>query len=276
MRKLTFTEKYSLEILRRLKRRLVLGDVCYKNYKKEGRRIGIEAEFIASDLGLPLTPKKIEYIGNVIQLLQNKGLDIKVTSDFANVLRSALIDKDHPIEDSTQLGIIRSENDQSILEKLDEILIELRKGNMGNNGNKIIEKKKSLKSIYLITESIVVKDVIYLVIDEEYKTPIRFKTKNTKGEETYIKKLHNIVYCCNAPGKMVSYDKGLADDINNGLFKRRQIKKYMETNDLKKPTLVQKSEDKKTLVPKNEIFIKTMLKNTVPSQYQYLYEYKTK
>ena len=81
----------------------------------------------------------------------------------------------------------------------------------------------------------------------------------------------------NAPNKKVPYNKKLADNINNGLFKKTRIAKYMNTNKLKKPTLVQKSEKDNLLVLKNDILVKTdLIKNAVPSQYQSLYIDKTK
>lgn len=135
--------------------------------------------------------------------------------------------------------------------------------------------KKGLKSIHLITESLAVKDVIFLVLDERYENPIRFNVKNYNGEDAYIKKLHDIAYVANAPNKRVDYNKGIADNINNGLFKKKQIKNYMKTNKLEKPTLVQKSEDGGILVLKNEIFVEDILIKNVPSQYQSLYRDKT-
>jgi len=119
--------------------------------------------------------------------------------------------------------------------------------------------------------------VIFLVLDERFEIPIRCAVKNKRGEETYIKKLYNIAYIVNVPGKRVDYNRNLANDINNGLFRRRQIVKYMKTNKLKKPTLIQKSEDGDYLVLKNEIPVKTGLVNhNVPVQYQSLYIDKTK
>ena len=78
------------------------------------------------------------------------------------------------------------------------------------------------------------------------------------------------------PKKKVDYDKGVADSINNGIFRKQQVAYYLRTNKLDKPTLVQKSENG-TLVLKNEIPIKTaLIKNEVPSQHQSLYIDKTK
>ena len=137
-------------------------------------------------------------------------------------------------------------------------------------------RKGHLKSIQLVTESIASKDKIFMVLDEQYKAPIRFTIKNNNGDDAAIKKLHNLAYLVDAPGKSVGYSKKIADSINNGLFSRKQIKEYMRTNRLKKPTIVQKSEDGKLLVLKNEIPIETILINKVPQQYQYLYADKTK
>ncbi|MFA5925600.1 MAG: hypothetical protein WC831_01590 [Parcubacteria group bacterium] len=142
--------------------------------------------------------------------------------------------------------------------------------------NEAIDNKKRLKSIHLVTKSVAVENVIFLVLDERFEMPIRFDTKNRKGEDTTIKKLHDIAYFVNAPGKRVGYSERLADNINNGIFKKRPIKDYMKTNKFEKPTLVQKSEDGNILVLKNEILIKTMLINAVPTQYQSLYKDKIK
>ncbi len=135
----------------------------------------------------------------------------------------------------------------------------------------------TIKSIHLITKSVVVKDVIFVVLNEDFGYPFRFATQNNKLKETYIKKLHNIAYLApDAPEKEVLYDQGLADMINNKLFKKRDVEKYMKTNKLNRNTIVQKSEDKKRLVLKNESLVKTILINKVPLQFQYLYLDKKK
>lgn len=136
-------------------------------------------------------------------------------------------------------------------------------------------KRNSLKSIHLISESVVAKDKIFLVLDRHFETPIRFRTKNNKGADTAIKELHNIAYSVNAPGKKVDYNERIADNINNGLFKKKLITKYMKTNKLEKPTLVKKSEDE-ILVLGGEVLIKIgLIKYDVPSELQYLYIDKT-
>lgn len=146
---------------------------------------------------------------------------------------------------------------------------------LGKEGN---EKNKGnyLRSIILLGNSLMPTDKIFLVLDENYKMPIRCAVKNRKGNETYIKKLYKIAYLANAPGTMVAYDKNLANNINNGLFRKRLVSKYMKTNKLKKPTIVKKSENGKYLVLSNEILVKTgLIKNEVPSKHQYLYIDKT-
>lgn len=132
-----------------------------------------------------------------------------------------------------------------------------------------------LKSLHLITHSLEPKDAIFLVLDKHYDTPIRCSIKNKKGYPAYVKKLYDIAYIVNAPGKRVNYDKNLADSINNALFRIKQIKNYIKTNKLRKPTLVQKSEDN-TLVLKNEVPVKTELVKNIPYQYQSLYIDKTR
>ena len=134
-----------------------------------------------------------------------------------------------------------------------------------------------LKSIHLLVNQLGREDIIFMVLDGQFSMPVRFGGKNRDGQSTAIKKLYNIAYFASAPNKRVDYDENTADNINNGLFKNKQIKKYMGTNRLKKPTLVKKSEDGQILVLKNEIEIKTgLIKNEVPSQFQYLYIDKTK
>lgn len=141
---------------------------------------------------------------------------------------------------------------------------------------KIIEKKGGLRSIHLITEGVAPKDKIFLVFNEEYSMPFRFDIKNYEGGDTYIKKLHNIAYFVDAPGKKVDYDENLAKNINNGLFRRRPIRDYMKTNKFKKPTLVQKKEDGKSLVLKGTIPVETILIKNIPRQHRFRYTDKTK
>lgn len=135
-------------------------------------------------------------------------------------------------------------------------------------------QKNFPKTIHLVTSNISENDVIFLVIDENFKTPIRFSTKNPKGEDSAVKKLHNLAYIVDVPGKQVMYSERTADNINNGIFKNSQVASYMKTNKLDKPTLVKRSG--KILVFKNETLVRNILVNLVPSQYRYLYIDKTK
>ena len=144
------------------------------------------------------------------------------------------------------------------------------------NHTPIKEQKKSLKSMHLVTKSLEPTTVIFLVLDERFEMPIRFTVKNNGGYPTYIKKLYDIAYLVNAPNKKVNYDKNTANGINNGLFRKSAVAKYMKTNILNKPTLVLKSENK-TLVLKNEILVKTgLVQHDVPIQYQSIYIDKTR
>jgi hypothetical protein len=161
----------------------------------------------------------------------------------------------------SELSYLSSPQDKICLEKIAETVIK--------------QNKNRLASIYLITKSLNPTDVIFMVLDEHYKMPIRFNVKNRKGEDTGIRKLYNIAYIVSVPNTRVEYNKNTADAINNGLFKRREVTNYMRTNNLKKPTLVQISENKDYLVLKNEVVVKTSLLNTVPTQYKSLYIDKT-
>jgi hypothetical protein len=162
-----------------------------------------------------------------------------------------------------------------------EKLLEERKRLLKEGGRKesYIEGK-TLQSIHLITESIVIEKckTIFLVLDERFEMPIRCAVWNKRtGELTYIAKLYNIAYVANVPGKMVEYDKRLADNINNGLFRKRRVADYMKRNKLKKPTLVKKSETGNYLVQSGEVPIKIgIIKNVVPPQHLSLYIDKTK
>lgn len=142
---------------------------------------------------------------------------------------------------------------------------------------KITKNKNSLKSIHLVTESVAVKNIIFLVLDERFENPVLFSTKNNKGNESSIKKLHNIAYFADVPGKRVDYNKEVANNINNGIFKRKEVADYIKSNKLDTPTLVQKIEvdGRKILALKSNI-IKTLLINQIPTQYRTLYIHKTK
>jgi hypothetical protein len=157
-----------------------------------------------------------------------------------------------------------------------ERLRELEKLVCGDSGGGLPTKEnRYLRSISLVTASLEPSGVIFMVLDKNFHVPIRFAVKNAKGETTYVKKLYDIAYLANAPGKMVNYDRKLADGINNGLFRKRPVKRFMTTNKFPKPTLVQKSEDKRTLVLRNEVTVETLLIKNTPTQYQYLYTDKT-
>lgn len=132
------------------------------------------------------------------------------------------------------------------------------------------------QSIYLVTEKLENFNDIFMVVNECYEYPIRFRAKNKKGEETSARKLYNIAYILNVSGKMVPYNKKLANNINNGLFKNKRLSSFFKKNNLKKPTLVVKSErDKEILVLKNETFVKTKLIKDMPPQFQSIYIDKT-
>jgi len=153
------------------------------------------------------------------------------------------------------------------------------KGMMDEKINEIPSSydKNLLNSIHLVAVSLEPKSVIFLVLDERFEIPIRCAVNNNNGSPAYIKKLYNIAYPLDVPDKKVGYNKSLADNINNGLFRKRQVAKYMRTNRFKKPTLVKKSEDGESLVLKNDIPVQTaLIKNLVPLQYQSLYIDKTK
>ncbi len=144
-----------------------------------------------------------------------------------------------------------------------------------NTQTNIGENKNHLRSIHLVTTSLEPRDVIFLVLDERFEMPMRCSVKNYNKKETYIKKLYNIAYIISAPGKKVAYDENISDCINNGLFRRSAVRRYMKTNGFRKPTLVQKSENGDILVLKDEIPIKTILLKDIPTQYQSLYIDKT-
>lgn len=130
------------------------------------------------------------------------------------------------------------------------------------------------RSIHLITERQTADRKIFLVIDKHFDTPIRFEAKNRHGGDTYMKKLHNISYVGNAPGKRVAYDVTSADSINNKLFLKPQVAECMKTHGLDRPTLVIKSGD--MMVLKNEVPVKTGLVHVdVPPELRSLYIDKT-
>ena len=79
--------------------------------------------------------------------------------------------------------------------------------------------ENTLESIHLVTASLEPTAAIFLVLDGQFNAPIRCPAKNLGGGFTYMKKLYDIAYLADAPGKKVSYLKGLADNINNALFR---------------------------------------------------------
>lgn len=138
-----------------------------------------------------------------------------------------------------------------------------------------ITKRNHPKSIQLITESLEPTNVIFLVLDEWYESPFRFSVKG-RGGVAYIKKLYDVAYIANAPNKRVKYTESLADSINNGLFRRTGIKRYMRANKLDKPTIVQKAEYDNILVLKGDVPVMVKLIKNIPPQYQSLYVDKTR
>lgn len=138
-------------------------------------------------------------------------------------------------------------------------------------------QKNGLGLLHLVAHSLEPKDVIFLVVDGHHDMPIRFAVKNRKETPTAIKKLWDIAYIADAPGKKVEYSKRTADTINNDIFRKARVKKYMKTNGFKKPTIVKKSEDGSSLVLTNEVEVRVgLVKNDVPVQLQRRYYDKTR
>ncbi len=208
-----------------------------------------------------------------------RGINLDDASSFSKIFFDFSIDtnKKPSSNNFKSATVIVADSQFDVIENIHEEVKNISKI-LGTERKNLFPSptNNTLRSINLVTESIIIKDVIFLVLDEKYEMPIRFDVKNNKGGETYIKKLHNIAYIINAEGKKVDYNERLADDINNGLFKKRAVRDYMKTNNFKKPTLVQKSEDGKILVLKNEIPVKTILINAIPTQHRSLYINKTK
>ena len=126
----------------------------------------------------------------------------------------------------------------------------------------------SLKSIHLISDSLEPKDSIFLVLDGRFEAPVRYDVQNNKGRPTYIKKLYDIAYRFNVPEKMTTYNKPLADNINNGLFKRKVVAEYLKTNSFKSPTIVVKSPSNTMVLNSERVEVKTLLTKEIPTQYQ--------
>lgn len=175
----------------------------------------------------------------------------------------------------------RNKSDKEFIQKIEKLkpimekALEIEK--VAKTSTTREQNKNYLKSIHLLVEHMEPSDTIWLVLDERFDTPIRCAVKNNAGKPAYIKKLYDIAYFVDAPGKRVGYNKRLADNINNGLFKRRRIADYMQTNKIEKPTLVQKSEDGDVLVLTGGTSVKTdLIKNVVPPQHRNVYIDKTR
>jgi hypothetical protein len=140
-------------------------------------------------------------------------------------------------------------------------------------GEKVDRSAKTLKSIHLLTDKLVLSDHLFLVLDGRFESPVRCDARTSAGA-TYIGNLYKIAYIANVPGTRVSYDKDIADSINNKLFRRPQVAGYMGTHGLKKPTLVIRAGD--LLVLKNEVQVKTgLIHQVVPQEFRSLYTDKT-
>jgi hypothetical protein len=135
--------------------------------------------------------------------------------------------------------------------------------------------KKSLQSIHLIGDSAEPYNLISMVLDGDFRYPIRFAVKNKQKNETSIKKLYDIAYQHNVPGKKVYYNENLANSINNDLFtKKKKVADYIKSNSLSKPQLVMKSPDG-TLILKGDVLVEIMRPAQVRAQDRHLYEAKT-
>ena len=212
-------------------------------------------------LAEPDQQKKINDIQFYLSKLKEKSKEIKteINKKLSNNFRKKKQEPLHIVIDGAK----------KIEDKLEAIATK-------NEKTTTIKGKKYPQSIHLISASLEPQDAIWLVFEERFEMPKRFAVWNKIGEITAVKKLYDIAYEWDVPNKMINYNERVADNINNGLFKNRWVAKYMKTNKLEKPTLVQKSE-KGTLVLKNEIPVKTgLIKNVVPLQYQSLYTDKTK
>lgn len=207
--------------------------------------------------------KAYRFLGDIEEVMVNLN-----NKSYVSLSKYVIGTKEHFSDLKDLIMEFRNENGLEKDEKAD-LSTEAEK----NQGN--LSTFKTLKSIHLITESLEPTKVIFLVLNQLFDRPIRCTVKNNKGGDTYMKKLYNISYIANAPGKRVEYSKNLADNINNGLFRKKEIADYMRTNKLKKPTLVRKSENDDILVLKGEVLLKTELIKNIPLQCRYLYVDKT-
>ncbi len=164
---------------------------------------------------------------------------------------------------------------EGFLEEANPLLADHRKDSSEDTKGGAEKNNKRLKSLHIVAESLGTKDVMFLVLDEHFENPIRCNLLNNKGRETYIKKLFDIAYEHDAPGKKIDYDEELSDSINNALFRRIPVADYMNSHNLVHTTLVQKSE-KNTLVLKNVTEVKIVLVNKVPTEHRHLYKDKTR
>lgn len=249
----------------------ILNRKGFEDLKKEKPELfeSLIGDLEISDIWEFVSPKAYDFLGKIEKVYILAG---SPTFELPKEMEISLKKMDEAIVAHKEFCALQWQKINPQFEKQASIFKE--QWDQTENTAPAIGRNNTFASIHLITPSIVIGDTIFLVIDERFESPIRFIAKKSDGSETTIKKLHNIAYIVNARGKKVEYDKRLADNINNGLFKNKRIAEYMKTNKLKKPTLVQKSETG-ILVLKNEITVKTMLVNAVPTQYQSLYIDKT-
>ena len=151
--------------------------------------------------------------------------------------------------------------------------IQVAREELEVRGEKRERLAKTLESIDLLTEKLALANRLFLVLDRHFESPVRCNTTASAGT-TYIGDLYKIAYIANVPGTRVSYDKNIADSINNKLFQRPQVAAYMKTHGLKKPTLVIKAGN--LLVLKNEVQVKTgLIHQAVPQEFRSFYIDKT-
>lgn len=136
----------------------------------------------------------------------------------------------------------------------------------GVNSTQDIE---TLKSIQLLGDRFDPTNSIYLILDGNFDTPISFFAVNREKQPTAIKQLYNLTRSVNAPESIVSNKGDVIKNINNGLFRNKQVSEYMKLKNFTKPTLVNKSKDGKFVVlNKGKVSVTMIRLPDIPLKYQ--------
>jgi len=189
---------------------------------------------------------KVPYklFSNLMDDLEKKGL-IKIIGESKTEMMSGEKAKDLDLLYDTVEQVKYIAFDFNIIASLPQIEKEIvhflthskdEKIKVDLENKKNEDDKKEIKSILLVTPEHGKFDYLWVIINDDFSNKLKVSTKSKQNmnDDSFAMKLYEL-----ADAKEIKYDKGLWDDVNYALYKRKVFK-----NKFKKTTILTRHRDK--------------------------------